>query len=121
MSQTSRFRVHLFTLESANYYHLVLALYGGKRLLVDFQGILTVFKFVTDILKYFEGNVEQNLKLNFGKSTVANWSCGATLNGQFWIIGGGNEQRQVFDLYLFIIKTNLTKNLFRSAELMVAL
>ena len=93
---------------------------GKQGLLVDFQGILTVFKFVTDILKYFKGNVKKNLKLNFGKSTEAYRSCGATLNGQFWIIGGYNEKRQVFDLYLFIIKINLIKNLFRSAELMVA-
>ena len=112
MSQTSwKFRFHLYPLESAIEYHLVLALdtrNGEQGLLVDFQGILTVFKFVTDILKYFEGNVEQNLKLNFGKSTEAYGSCGATLNGQFWIIGGVNEKRQVFDLYLFIIKTILT-------------
>ena len=92
-----------------------------RGLLVDFRGILTVFKFVTDISKYLKGNVEKNLKLNFGKSTEAYWSCGATLNGQFWIIGGVNEKRQVFDLYLFIINTNLTKNIFRSAELMDAL
>ena len=51
------------------------------------------------------------MKLNFGKSTEAYGSCGATLNGQFWIIGGYNEKRQVFDLSR--IETYLTKNLFR--------
>ena len=41
------------------------------------------------------GNVEKNLKFNFGKSTEVYYSCGATLNGQFWIIGGKNEKKQV--------------------------
>ena len=43
------------------------------------------------------GNVQRDLKLNFGKGTEVYYSCGATLNGQHWIIGGWNEQRQVSD------------------------
>ena len=43
------------------------------------------------------GNVERELKLNFEKETEVLGSCGATLNGQHWIIGGSNEKRQVSD------------------------
>ena len=48
-------------------------------------------------LKLYLGNVQPNLKLNFGKGTEYFSSCGATLNGQHWIIGGINEKRQVSD------------------------
>ena len=44
------------------------------------------------------GNVKRDLKLNFEKGTHVYASCGATLNGQNWIIGGSNEERQVSDL-----------------------
>lgn len=40
-------------------------------------------------------NVKTELKLNFEKDTEVYESCGATLNGQHWIIGGRNEKRQV--------------------------
>ena len=46
----------------------------------------------------FLGNVQRDLKLNFGKGTEVYYSCGATLNGQHWIIGGWNEKRQVSHL-----------------------
>ena len=35
--------------------------------------------------------------MNFEKETEVHGSCGATLNGQNWIIGGWNEKRQVSD------------------------
>ena len=35
--------------------------------------------------------------MNFEKETEVRGSCGATLNGQHWIIGGDNEKRQVSD------------------------
>ena len=44
------------------------------------------------------GNVQRDLKLNFGEGTEVETSCVATLNGQNWIIGGSNEKRQVSDL-----------------------
>ena len=43
------------------------------------------------------GNVKRELKLNFEKETELYFSCGATLNGKHWIIGGFNEKRQVGD------------------------
>ena len=49
-------------------------------------------------LKTYLGNVQSNLKLNFEKGTEVENSCGATLNGQHWIIGGYNEKRQVCHL-----------------------
>ena len=33
--------------------------------------------------------------MNFEDGTEVENSCGATLNGQHWIIGGYNEERQV--------------------------
>ena len=41
------------------------------------------------------GNVQSDLKLNFEEGTEVYYSCGATLNGQHWIIGGSSEKRQV--------------------------
>ena len=41
------------------------------------------------------GDVKRELKLNFEEETEVYGSCGATLNGQNWIIGGRNEHRQV--------------------------
>ena len=49
-------------------------------------------------LKLYVGNVQRDLKLKLGKGTEVETSCGATLNGQHWIIGGYNEKRQVSDL-----------------------
>ena len=43
----------------------------------------------------FEGNVENDLQFNYGENTETYDSCGATLNGQLWIIGGWNERNQV--------------------------
>ena len=77
-------------------------------LLLDFQGLnLTIATIVrplgllaTNWQKNYLGNVKRELKLNFGNGTEVYYSCGATLNGQNWIIGGGNypDERQVSDL-----------------------
>ena len=55
----------------------------------------TVFR---ETLRTYLGNVQRDLKLNFEKDTEVRGSCGATLNGQHWIIGGSNEERQVSHL-----------------------
>ena len=47
------------------------------------------------VLKYFKGDVNRDINLNFDAGTEVQYSCGATLNGQFIIIGGENEKRQV--------------------------
>ena len=52
---------------------------------------------MTNRIKIYLGNIQRILKLNFGKGTEVYYSCGATLNGQQWIIGGINEERQVSD------------------------
>ena len=44
------------------------------------------------------GNIQRDLKLNFEEGTEVLRSCGATLNGQHWIIGGDTERRQVIYL-----------------------
>ena len=54
------------------------------------------------------GNIQRDLKLNFEKGTEVLRSCGATLNGQHWIIGGNNEKRQV-SLTYFINKMELNE------------
>ena len=43
----------------------------------------------------FLGNTDKNLQLNFESGTEAYGSCGGTLNGQFWLIGGKNHFNQV--------------------------
>ena len=61
-------------------------------------------------LRTYLGNVQRDLKLNFEKDTEVYWSCGATLNGQHWIIGGYRDKRQVSHLQ----KSNQNlKTLFR--------
>ena len=44
---------------------------------------------------YGESSVPREIKLNFEIRTEVENSCGATLNGQHWIIGGYGEKRQV--------------------------
>ena len=39
--------------------------------------------------------MNRDINLNFDAGTEVGYSCGATLNGQFMIIGGSNEKRQV--------------------------
>ena len=57
------------------------------------------------ILKvYFKGNVNRDINLNFDAETEVYKSCGATLNGQFIIIGGSNEKRQVRNSQIIILK-----------------
>ena len=78
---------------------------SNSPLLIDFQGLNQTIVSVTwseiaknvGRIKIYLGNVQRDLKLNFGKGTEVNDSCGATLNGQHWIIGGWNEKRQVSD------------------------
>ena len=74
----------------------------SKPSLLDFQGLnLTVIWPLGLLTANWQenhlGNVKRELKLNFEKGTEVYNSCGATLNGQNWIIGGDNEKRQVSD------------------------
>ena len=59
---------------------------------------MTIKSFDDKFNEIYLGNVKRDLKLNFEKGTEVYGSCGATLNGQNWIIGGYNEKRQVSDL-----------------------
>ena len=43
----------------------------------------------------FSGNVDHNLDFTFGEGTSFYDSCGATLNGEFWVFGGNSNQRQL--------------------------
>ena len=88
---------------------LVLVMANGSSrsppLLLDFQGLNSTILTATwarDVpktnrIKIYLGNVQRDFKLNFGKGTEVWGSCGATLNGQHWIIGGSNKKRQVSD------------------------
>ena len=59
---------------------------------------MTIRSFDDKFTEIYLGNVKRDLKLNFERGTDVYDSCGAILNGQNWIIGGENEQRQVSDL-----------------------
>lgn len=47
------------------------------------------------LLMDFNMDFEQKTWFKFGPRTEVFWSCGATLNGNFYIFGGLNEKRQV--------------------------
>lgn len=47
------------------------------------------------LLMDFNMDFEQKTWFQFGSRTEVFWSCGATLNGNFYIFGGLNEKRQV--------------------------
>ena len=49
----------------------------------------------------FEGNVYEDLSLEFGDQTQVYHSCGATLMGEFWVFGGDFYDRQVFKSSIF--------------------
>ena len=59
---------------------------------------MNIRSFGDKLTKNYLGNVKRELKLNFEEGTEVYYSCGATLNGQNWIIGGNNEKRQASDL-----------------------
>ena len=41
------------------------------------------------------GNVDDDIAFTFEKDTEVFGSCAATLNGEFWVIGGQKKKRQV--------------------------
>ena len=61
------------------------------------QPFVTLWSFYEKCSKIYLGNIQRELKLNFEEETEVYRSCGATLNGQHWIIGGMREKRQVSD------------------------
>ena len=70
----------------------------GKFSFNQFKIFQIMCQIFCKIIQIFSGNVEKNLKFNFGSSTRIDVSCGATLNGKLFIIGGYNEKRQVINL-----------------------
>ena len=46
----------------------------------------------------FDGNFNEKPSFDFGEKTEVYWSCGTTLNGEFYIFGGFHEKRQVYFL-----------------------
>ena len=49
------------------------------------------------IIKFslFEGNVDDDTVFTYDTDTEVDASCVATLNGEFWVIGGNIKRRQV--------------------------
>ena len=46
----------------------------------------------------FEGNTNYDINFEFGEGTNVGYGCSATLNGDFWVFGGlDNEQQVSFD------------------------
>ena len=78
--------------------HLLLNQNGKNYCLQVFDDIAKLNNFEgisKGIIIFFIGNVNRAINLNFDAGTEVYGSCGATLNGQFMIIGGLNEKRQV--------------------------
>ena len=42
-----------------------------------------------------KGNVDDDLRFEYGEETDAHFGCGATLMGEMWYFGGYNNKRQV--------------------------
>ena len=61
------------------------------------QWIYTVIEFwiLTNPNDIFEGNVDFGISFTYGEGTATYRSCGATLNGEFIMIGGGSDKTQV--------------------------
>ena len=78
---------HLLLNQNGKNYGLQVFDYISK--LNNFEGISK------GIIIYFIGDINRAINLNFDAETEVHGSCGATLNGQFIIIGGENEKRQV--------------------------
>ena len=46
-------------------------------------------------IKIFKGNFDDDTIFTFDAETEVDGSCAATLNGEFWVIGGNLKKRQV--------------------------
>ena len=79
---------------------LVLSTQNGanKPMIVDFDGKNTLkVNYVIFIL----GNVNEDLKFEYGEGATALYGCGATLFGEFWYFGSGNMVRKLGYFELF--------------------
>ena len=54
--------------------------------------LVTNIPYVMDL----DGNFDEKPSFQYGTKTEVFWSCGTTLNGDFYIFGGFHEKRQVF-------------------------
>ena len=77
-------------------------------MLLNLQGFLTILRMASlcvafTIDKIYSGKNQLEPKLSFEKETELYHSCGVTLNGQNWIIGGKHQKRQACN---FSDKTN---------------
>ena len=43
----------------------------------------------------FEGNTNYHINFEFGDGTNVGYGCSATLNGDFWVFGGLENEQQV--------------------------
>ena len=75
-------------------------------MVIDFQGTNHTFNVLID--NGILGNVDDDIAFTFEKDTEVFGSCAATLNGEFWVIGGQKKKRQViFNSPEIITKHNL--------------
>ena len=44
----------------------------------------------------FDGTVDADTLFEYDANTQSAYSCGATINGEFWVFGGHDFKRQVF-------------------------
>ena len=66
-----------------------------------------IFKFETELtaccmldgfswMIFILGNVDYDPEFTFDEDTEVYGSCAASLNDEFWVLGGNNKKRQVF-------------------------
>ena len=64
-------------------------------MVIDFHGKLGVSGIQKFNNPYFKGIFDDNLDFTYNEGTSFFDSCGATLNGEFWVFGGNGNQRQL--------------------------
>ena len=65
---------------------------NNKPFILDFNG--KYFVFAGDIeINFDSGNINEDLAFEYGDGSTVHYSCGATLNNEFWYFGGSNTRR----------------------------
>ena len=46
-------------------------------------------------MRFFKGNINEDLSFEYGDGTEAYQGCGVTFQNEFWYFGGNSHKRQV--------------------------
>ena len=58
------------------------------------------------LIIFILGNVDYDPEFTFDDDTEVYGSCAASLNDEFWVLGGNNKKRQVFGKFSLKKKSN---------------